>query len=121
MKNCPVDLKRVKYYYLRDELDKPRVTVCVIKGDDGKISRGLSLCSFLDNPCKKEGRQKAYGRALKAFFNRQSYDLLEDNLFAEDVLGSVCNWWSDYNAKSEFDVTPTELETKLFTSRSERA
>lgn len=118
------NMESVKYYYLRDYWSHPRVTVCVIRDDCGKYSRGLSFCSFLDNPCKKEGRSKAYGRALKAKINEKSFEPLDENLKAAEVLQSVLafesnpeNVLTSFNAKSEFDIKLTPMEDRLFNPR----
>ena len=41
-------------YYLRDPLNAPRITVCLMKDDEGTVCRGLALCSLDDNPSKKD-------------------------------------------------------------------
>lgn len=54
-----------KYYYIRDEKNRPVITICLMK-DGNKISRGLSVCSEKDSPCKKVGRAIAKARAVYA-------------------------------------------------------
>lgn len=117
-----VDPKNVKYYYIRDFHNNPLITVCIIKGEDGTFSRGISFCSLLDNPCKKTGRSKAYRQALKAFFSRQSVGLLELNLFANEVARLTdefykIDFWTRYRAKSMFNIVPTDFERRLFIPR----
>lgn len=67
---------KVVYYYLkgvthnpvlnRDE-SWPCATVCLVQnGEDGKISRGIAICSRHDNFVKKEGRKRAFNRAMQA-------------------------------------------------------
>ena len=53
------------YYHKRDEEGKPRLTVCLLKDESGNeiISKGISLCSFCDNPKKDDGRERAKKRA----------------------------------------------------------
>lgn len=118
----PVDPKNVKYYYIRDFRNHPRITVCIIKGEMGIFSRGVSFCSLLDNPCKKTGRSKAYRQALKAFFSRQSTGPLELNLFAYEVARLTedfytIDFWGQYRAKSMWNINPTAFERRLFTPR----
>lgn len=58
------------FYYLRkysaaDDNLHPFACVCILKSDDGKISRGISICSPKDVFSKRIGRSKAFGYALK--------------------------------------------------------
>ena len=59
-----------QFYYLRDEHNRPIVTVCLMY-IEGYVSRGIALCSPKDNPCKKIGRGIAYNRASKAIAYNQ--------------------------------------------------
>ena len=54
------------YYHKRDEEGKPRLTVCLLKDESANkvVSKGISICSFCDNPKKDDGRDKAKRRAL---------------------------------------------------------
>lgn len=54
-------------YYVRDPDNRPMVTVCLMKNEQGKYARGVAICSLKDSPCKEEGRMRARGRALRAF------------------------------------------------------
>ena len=38
----------VRYYYYRDDKRQPRITLCVVRADDGRIGYGWSICSQLD-------------------------------------------------------------------------
>ncbi len=74
------------FYYLRDGLKRPVVTVCLLKltehtrkngtvvvSDSGDvIVRGVAICSRGDSLCRKRGRDIAKGRALKAFIRMES-------------------------------------------------
>ena len=53
-------------YYIRDKKSAPIVTICLLLSYDGKLSKGISICSDLDQPNTKTGRIKACGRALSA-------------------------------------------------------
>ncbi len=58
---------REYYYYLRDEDNHPRITVCRIE-TSGAFHRGISLCSFDEKEIDKGyGRRKARSRALRAY------------------------------------------------------
>lgn len=54
-------------YYLRNAENKPVVTVVLIKTGN-LVSRGISICSPLDNPRKVDGYNRAKGRAVKALY-----------------------------------------------------
>ena len=57
------------FYYLRNwsaEGSHPYACVCLLKAENGKIARGISVCSPNDHFTKQIGRNKAYGYALKA-------------------------------------------------------
>lgn len=62
------DTAHVRYYYLRDEDHNPFGCVCLIREDDNKFHRGVSLCNFLkgDKFSKKIARQIAFSRATAA-------------------------------------------------------
>ena len=98
-----------KYYYIRDEENKPRVTVCLMKeeeGDVGITSRGVSVCSYQDNPCKRVGRKIAR--------NRANYALLtgEDSLpILTNHSGVAMN--VPFVSKSEFMPFLSEMEDRI--------
>ena len=55
-------------YYVRDNDNRPMITICLLKGDDGKLARGVAICSLKETgPDKAIGRMYARGRALRAF------------------------------------------------------
>ena len=56
------------YFYI---LGKNDAVVCVIKNDTGS-SVGLSIKSPIDTFSEKSGRNRAAGRALKAFVNQKT-------------------------------------------------
>jgi hypothetical protein len=77
---------REYFYYLRDGLKRPVVTVCLLKlaehtrkngtvvvsGSGDVIVRGVAICSDSDSLCRRRGRDIAKGRALKAFVRMES-------------------------------------------------
>ena len=56
------------FYYVRDIENRPVITVCLIE-KLGEYYRGVALCSELDQPCKRVGRNIAEGRAISALKN----------------------------------------------------
>lgn len=103
-------MKRV-IYYQRDKQNHPRVTVCLMKNDEGIISRGLALCSLKENPNKKRGTDIAVGKALQAFEkNITGFEINRDEAY--EVLNSVSEHYWYY--KSYYDTVPvSKLEKKL--------
>ena len=69
-------MEELKFYYIRDKYshNKPVITVCLLKNNDGIISRGISVCSHLDNPSKKTGRGISLSRARKANGTKSNHD-----------------------------------------------
>lgn len=66
------DVDKVKFYYRGAPLLNNAFTTCVfINSQAGRIeARGVSICSVKDTFCKKEGKQKAFGRAIKALVRK---------------------------------------------------
>ena len=62
-------IKAEAYYYYRDTEKKPIITVCLLKAEQA-IGKGIAICSDLDSPCKRTGRQIAKGRAIQALVHR---------------------------------------------------
>lgn len=55
-------------YYVRDKQNRPMITVCLMRSDEGQFSRGIAICSLKETgPDKSIGRMYARGRALRAF------------------------------------------------------
>jgi hypothetical protein len=96
-----------RYYYIRDCLDRaPRVTVCLLENEDGFVSRGVALCSFNDNPCKKTGRALALARARKANGTEDNHSVPLSSLRNVESSG-----WLSY--LYEFEPELTELESRI--------
>lgn len=55
------------YYYIKDINAKKIATVCLLAENGEIVSRGLAICSELDQFSKKLGRTIAHGRALKGY------------------------------------------------------
>ena len=125
-------------YYLRDHDNAPRVTVCLMKDDDGVVSKGLSLCSLDDNPSKKDiekkhfipsqfsfgtvleitemvrgGRSIAETRAQEALLSKKSSGPISRKK-AKKVLESVGEYNYFWYYKSEYNAQPINgFEQKL--------
>lgn len=113
-------MKQVKYYYVRDSiksdpngLGRPVITVCLIE-DHGVIARGISVCSNLDQPCKKTGRAIAKTRAKHALvLGRDSLAINRFPYRAYTPLISFSNRACG-GFKSYYNPSLTKYEQRLF-------
>jgi hypothetical protein len=64
------EVKKVKFYYYKTPIVNNIFTVCTFFGNNKEIlSRGIAICSLLDNFEKSKGRKISYSRAMKALYN----------------------------------------------------
>jgi len=113
----PASLKPY-YYYEYDNLRRPRVTVCLLCNGDPEpvpISRGIAICSDLDMPRKKTGRQIALGRALSALKRRET----GDRMIQYEAWLSGAHFISEY--KREFQPKLTDKERAILYGWKEAA
>jgi hypothetical protein len=83
--NCH-KLKR-RFYHFRDENKHPRITVCVLyNSTTGISSRGISVCSHMDQTVKEDGRDRAEDRAIKAYRAGKSSERFKRNEL-KNILG----------------------------------
>ena len=87
----PPDARRVCFYYVRNQLNHPVVTVCLIRIND-ETARGLAICApepirdrftgrlTYDIPSKQRGRDLAEKRARKAIVKRTNDKLIRKPL-----------------------------------------
>ena len=107
--------KNAKFYFIPDEVNLPRVTVCIAKSGD-HYARGLALCSVKTIPDPIEGSFVAWKSAMRAF--KEGVDtrpILRDE--AIDVIKSLKStlWLDDWDCRGQFDVLPANgIEKKLF-------
>lgn len=67
-------IERIKFYEFESPVG-PLFTACLVFGENGTIlARGVSICSVQDGFNRKEGRNRAVGRALKAITHAKSDD-----------------------------------------------
>ena len=102
-----------KFYYYRDKENKPRVTVCLldVNGDRGV---GMSVCSLLDNPCKKIGRKIARIRAVHALVSKSN----NCESFTDGALEALfkTDYFDDHSMpvfKSAYNPPPTQREINI--------
>ena len=89
------------YYHIRDNWRHPRVTVAILESEN-TFYRGVSICSFQDNPCKSDARFRALSRARLALMHEQGmpyepHEEWENVVQRDEVLEvlQVCNYASD--------------------------
>lgn len=82
------EIKSVKYYYHKIPLLNNVFTACILMGENNEfLSRGVAICSLLDNFTKKEGRRKSYSRAMKAYWNKSTLEMIEgDNRLSDKYI-----------------------------------
>jgi hypothetical protein len=102
--------KDVHYYYIRDEENRPVITVAIADlAQEGVICRGIAICSKKDQPVKARGRAIAFGRLMKAYINCESSDrVLTDHRlpFVVYEYGIDCGFKSGYNVEAtDFELS----------------
>ena len=123
----PFPTDQFQHYYLHDGGGQPLAVVAIGVGTEpGKIVRGISIRSALDNWDKVKGRKKAVGRIRKALAIKVCSDPIGTtrktvplaiqefmDLYGKDF--HVVTAEIGYNAvvKSGYNVPPTERETKI--------
>lgn len=122
------------YYYLRDEDNHPRITICLIRpacGFGDKYHRGISMCSYSEKKIDKAyGRKKAYSRAVHALNTGKdsmpvaSFKAVDIIMRANKSLSSETrkkfpirifanSSFGNGSFKSQYNVTLTSFEKKL--------
>ena len=96
-------------YHYGNRYKKPVVTVCLMK-KGRQYSRGLTLCSKLDEPNCNDGENKAKGRAKKALMSKQSDLPINRNEAIRLLFESNA---PPFKFKSEFPVKLTSEEEEL--------
>jgi hypothetical protein len=99
-------MKKEKHYYIRDEENKPIITVCLL-GNHGAINRGIAICSAEDQACKKVGQIIARIRALTAALLKKNS--LEINRKDIPLIAFEFGFYKSY-----YNPELTKFEQKLF-------
>ena len=97
---------QIKYYYIRDNKNRPIITICLIKDSESNISRGIAICSDKDQPCKKVGRNIARERAIYAITEKEKGCKIR----GKEINPSLYN----FVYKSMYNPVLTGFEKKLF-------
>ncbi len=65
---------KISFYFINSPIVNNAFTVCVlINSTEKRIeARGVSICSLMDTFSKSEGKNKAFGRAIKAIVRRKN-------------------------------------------------
>lgn len=107
-------MKKERYYYIRDEKNRPVITVCLVKAErvNGRdIARGVAICSEQDMLCKAVGRIIAKTRAIHAL-SSEEHSLEIRRFDFGSVRWAKAMFYSPY--KSFFNPQLTEQEVRLF-------
>ena len=110
------------FYYLRDNANRPVITVCILAAND-LTARGAAICSLRDSPCKRTGRAIAKGRALQALIKRSVGNPVR-SLRALDAIMTVredCSELHFTSGKYTYNPTLTPYEERLLNPRKETA
>ncbi len=65
---------RVAFYYRSTPVLNNAFTTCLFINSEKKqiVARGVSICSVKDVYCKKKGKNRAFGRAVKALVRKEN-------------------------------------------------
>jgi len=68
------DVDKISFYFVNTPIVNNAFTTCVfINSSKQRIeARGVSICSLSDTFCKSEGKNKAFGRAIKALVRKEN-------------------------------------------------
>lgn len=97
----------VLYYYLRDENNHPYGCVAIQESVNGKINRGVSLCSKCDNFDKKRARGIALSRlntACSSLFSKPF-----EEYYGNKPTIPVAHQFNKYDC----NVDPTPFEARM--------
>jgi len=107
-----------RFYYYRDELDAPRITICIIHDPKQKMyHRGISICSYLDIVNKEDGRDIAEDRAIQALKTKETNSEInraDVSLFIEGIIDFI------FDNKVDYNVDLTNFEKRLFTPKNSK-
>ena len=111
----------VKFYYFRDEKNRPRITRCIIRDEFGNIGIGTAICSKQDNPNKKTGKGISLGRAIKTLKNNSSYSPVsrdKANMVIYEVMNNINEfvslaWKGLFIPKYQYGSYLSEYEKQL--------
>ena len=107
--------KDAKFYFINDDLNLPRGTVCIIKSGQ-YFARGIALCSMSTKlPVPEKGCFYAWRNAMRAL-NRKVNDLpiLRDEAFEVIHKFKSKLWCDHWEAKAIFDASPDNGMEKRF-------
>lgn len=119
---------KIFHYYLRDTSNHPFACIAFQPHFDGKVSRGVSICSVSETWKTKKGRDKAIGRLRAALVNES-----DSHPFRESLIHDSLKWYmfnlDDLMAgcpnklirfKSCYKDDPTEFEKRIMTKPADK-
>jgi len=109
----------VRVYYYREQLNAPRISVCVIRDKNDIYYRGISFCSFRDIVSKEDGRDMAEARAVKAIKNQKPSEPIT-RIETEDIILSIKkDKVPNFQHKSAYGIVLTGFEKTLVKPKTE--
>jgi hypothetical protein len=109
----------IKYYYLRDKLNHPRVTVCLLYDPKTGIGcRGTAVCSYKEATNKEYGRDLAENRALNAWYLELTSGRIKTET-SKNIIDDIKTEYSkdeqlpDFIYKQEYNVIFLDFEKKI--------
>ena len=122
-----MEIVRKYFYYLRNKMNEPVITICLGFDCDDIAYRGISICSAKDNPIKKRGKSISFGRMIKAFHNEMNSDEIDKdepmnvlisvrenmNEETEKLFFNEGSFLNTFSYKSEVNPELTQYENKL--------
>lgn len=115
---------KAQIYYVRNG-NHPFATVAVAKTSDGKVVRGVAICSDNDQFQKKVGTATAMGRLKQALAKKSTSDKMigtrsDGSSPKSDV---ACEFYCQTNGQIkflfEYDAKPTEAELSILKNKGE--
>lgn len=73
-------IDKIKFEEIKDKILGVLYMVCEFYKDGSLISRGISIRSLLDGFNKKKGKNKAFGRAVKALLTETSTEPIREDI-----------------------------------------
>lgn len=106
------------FYYIRDADGHPRITICLLHDHErGETHRGIAI-AMTEMPSKSDGRNRAEGRAWRAYYNNDSSEPVLNPDVADFILNLVRRinmrrLWDAFEYKASYDVELEEFEAEL--------
>lgn len=104
---------RIKYYVVSSPIINNVFTTCVFINDKKGVieARGVSICSMLDTFNKNKGRNKSFGRAMKALTRKENNWKINANKRNDETVERTFKIKSD----EDFEIFKLTVLEELYT------